>query len=162
MVRTTVFFVAPASLINYTLESFFDSLCQTLNDFPPGDFKQHRYQSHQTGACRAYLPLIPSLLQLFTFAQLADLLARPAVQTVRAGTAVLPQQAGRAGATFLPPPLLGVEGGVEGRQGEEPGLLVFSLDIFAKRRRRHQGLPVQAQRLSLIRVHGEFINVLRR
>lgn len=152
--------VAPASLANYTLEPLFDSLRQTLNDFP--DFKQRRYQSHQPGVRRAYLPLIPSLLQLFTFAQSADLLARLAVQTVCAGTAVLPEEAGRAGATLLPPLLLGVEGGVEGRQGEEPGLLVFGLDIFAQWRCRHQGLPVQVQRLSLVRVHGEFINVLRR
>lgn len=89
--------------------------------------------------CPAHLPVIPSLLQLFTFALLADLLARPAVQTVWAGTAVLFAEAGSAGTTFLPPFFLeiksGVQGGIEGRQREQPRLLVFSLNIFAQGRR---------------------------
>lgn len=88
--------------------------------------------------CFAHLPLMPSLLQLFTFAQLADLLARLAVQTVCAGTAVLFAEAGSAGTAFLPPFFLevksGVQGGIEGRQREEPRLLVFTVNIFAQRR----------------------------
>lgn len=61
----------------------------------------------------AHLPLIQSLLQLFTLAQLADLLAGLAVQTVCAGAAVLFAEAGSAGAAFLPPLLLKVESAVQ-------------------------------------------------
>lgn len=86
-----------------------------------------------------HLRLVRSLLQLYTFAQLADLLASLAVQTVRAGSAVLFAEAGGAGTAFLPPFFLevesGIQGGIQGRQREEPCLLVFSLNIFAQRRR---------------------------
>lgn len=89
--------------------------------------------------CLPHLPLILSLLQLFTFAQLADLLARLAVQTVCAAAAVFPAQAGSAGAALFPPLLLkdegAVRGGVERMEREKPGLLVLALDVFAQRRR---------------------------
>lgn len=88
----------------------------------------------------AHLPLILSPLQLVTFAQLADLLARLAVQAVCAAAAVLSAQAGSARAALFPPLLLKEEGAVrrasvEWREREKPGLLVFGLDVFAERRR---------------------------
>lgn len=89
--------------------------------------------------CLPHLPLILSLLQLLTFAQLADLLARPAVQAVCAAAAVFSAQAGSARAALLPPLLLKDEGAVRGSvqrvEREKPGLLVFGLDVFAQRRR---------------------------
>lgn len=87
---------------------------------------------------------------MFTLAQLADLLARLAVHAVCAGPAVLLEQARRAGAALLPPPLLRVQSGVQGGQGEESGLLVLALDVFAERRRRGRHPAAQAQSLGLV------------
>lgn len=109
----------------------------------------------------SHLPLAPPPLQLFTLAQLADLLARLAVHAVCAGAAVLLEQARGAGAALLPPSLLRVESGVQGQQGEESGLMVLALDVFAERGRLGRRPAAQGQRLGLVRVHGEFINVLR-
>lgn len=83
-----------------------------------------------------HLPGVPSFSQLFAFAQLADLLTRLAVQAVYTGTAVLFAKARSAGATFLPPLLLGVESGirlgVSGRQGEEARLVMLTLYVHAQ------------------------------
>lgn len=90
--------------------------------------------------CLPHLPpLILSLLQLFTFAQLADLFARLAVQAVCAAAAVFSAQAGSACAALFPPLLLkdegAVRGSVEWMEREKAGLLVLGLDVFAQRRR---------------------------
>lgn len=126
---------------------------------------ESRLASSQTTAQKthdaSHLPLAPPPLQLLTLAQLADLLARLAVHAVCAGAAVLLEQAGGAGAALLPPPLVRVESGVRGLQREESGLMVLALDVLAERRRLGRRPAVQDQRLGLVRVHGEFISVLR-
>lgn len=107
--------------------------------------------------CVPHLPIKLSLLQLFTFAQLADLFARLAVQAVCAAPAVFPPQAGSAGAALLPPLLLkaqgAVRGSVERRETEKPRLLVFGLDVFAQRRRLLRELPLREARLDVLGVH---------
>lgn len=113
--------------------------------------------------CLPHLPLILSLLQLLTFAQLADLFARLAVQAVCAASAVFPPQAGSAGTALLPPLLLKAEGAVRGsgerRQKEKPRLLVFGLDVFAQRRRLLQELRLREGRLDLLAIRGERVHV---
>lgn len=128
------------------------------------DFTNVINATRQRSVCLAHLWLVPLLPQLDTFALLADLLARLAVQTVCAGTAVFFAKARRAGATFPPSFFLEIEsciqGGIDRRQREEPRLLVFSVNIFAERRFLLRGLPLQVERLTLLRVNGEIINVL--
>lgn len=113
--------------------------------------------------CLPHLPLMLSLLQLFTFAQLADLFARLAVQAVCAASAVFSPQAGSAGAALLPPLLLKAEGAVRGsgerREREKPRLLVFSLDVFAQRRRLLCERPLREGRLGLLGIRGERVHV---
>lgn len=118
---------------------------------------QHPYRQLERSDQRSYLVRVafaPSLLQLLTFALLADLLARLAVQTVGAGTAVLFAKTGSAGAAFLPPLLLEVgSDGRQRRQGEESRLLVFGLDVFAQRGCLFETFSLQKE--SFLCVHRE-------
>lgn len=112
-----------------------------------------------------HFPLVPPLLQLFTFAQLANLFARLTVQTVCAGTAILFAETRSAGSTFLSSFLLevkrGFQRGVQWRQREEPCFLVLSFDIFAQWGCCFYAFPLQLKRLSLPHVRGELVNILR-
>lgn len=81
-----------------------------------------------------HLRCTASLLQLLTFAQLADLLAYPSVATGGAGTTVLLTLTGATNATFLPPSLLDVrciQRRLKDRLRGKASWLVFALNKLA-------------------------------